>query len=265
MLECVINVSEGGRLSTVDVIARNAGDHLLDLHADRDHNRSVITVVGEDAARAVSTAAVLALDLNHHAGAHPRFGVVDVVPFVPLFSTPMTTAIEARDRFARWLAEELGVPCFLYGTERSLPELRRRAFVDLEPDVGPRRPHPTAGATAVGARQPLVAYNLWLAHDDLETARAVARELRSEHVRALGLAVGPRVQVSLNLVEPEAFGPADAFDAVAARATIDHAELVGLIPQAVLDRTPIGRWAELDLSADRSIEARLAARGLADA
>jgi glutamate formiminotransferase len=262
MLECVINVSEGDRLATVDVIARNAGDHLLDVHTDRDHNRSVITVVGEDAARAVSTAAVLALDLNAHAGAHPRFGVVDVVPFVPLFGASMAEAEQARDRFARWMADELGVPCFLYGSSRSLPEVRRRAFVDLDPDLGPPQPHPTAGATAVGARPPLVAYNLWLADGDVDQAKDVARQLRSEDVRALGLAVGPYVQVSLNLVAPDRFGPEQAYDAVATRATVERAELVGLVPQSVLDRTPIGRWTELDLAADRTIDARLAARGL---
>lgn len=262
MLECVINVSEGTQLATVDVIARNAGDHLLDLHTDRDHNRSVLTLVGEAAARAVTTAAVLALDVTHHRGVHPRLGAVDVVPFVPLGAATLDEAVVARDRFAGWLAAELGVPCFLYGPERSLPEVRRRAFVDLAPDVGPPEPHPTAGATAVGARPVLVAYNLWLADGDLERAERIARELRSDRVRALALPVGRTVQVSLNLVAPDAFGPADAYDAVAARAAVARAELVGLVPQSVLDRTPVGRWAELDLSADRAIEARLRARGL---
>jgi glutamate formiminotransferase len=262
MLECVINVSEGERLATVDVIARNAGDHLLDVHTDRDHNRSVITVVGEAAARSVSTAAVLALDITTHVGVHPRFGVVDVVPFVPLGATTMDDAVAARDRFARWFADELGVPCFLYGPERSLPDVRRYAFTDLAPDFGPSDPHPTAGATAVGARPVLVAYNLWLADADLDAARAIAASLRGPDVRALGLPVGPRVQVSMNLLAPDRVGPAEAYDAVAARATIDRAELVGLVPRAVLDRTPVGRWAELDLAVDRTIEARLAARGL---
>jgi len=261
VLESVVNVSEGRDRSVIDVIARNAGAQLLDVHTDPDHHRSVLTLVGEEAAQAVATAAVLALDLRRHAGVHPRFGVVDVVPFVPLGSTAFARAVGARDDFARWMAEQLGVPCFLYGPERSLPEVRRRAFRDLAPDVGPTEPHPTAGATAVGARPVMVAYNLWLESADLATARRLAGEVRGPHVRALGLAVGDQVQVSMNLLAPSDVGPADVYDAVAARAPIARAELVGLVPRALLDRTPRARWDDLDLSEDRSIEARLEARG----
>jgi glutamate formiminotransferase len=261
MLESVINISEGRRRSMIDVIARNAGAQLLDVHTDADHHRSVVTVVGEDAARAVTTAAVLSLDLRQHEGAHPRFGVVDVVPFVPLGSADLDRAVVARDQFARWLGDELGVPCFLYGPERTLPEVRRRAFRDLAPDVGPSEPHPTAGATAVGARRVMVAYNLWLAEPDLTAARRIAAEVRSPHVRALGLAVGDGVQVSMNLIDPLEVGPADVYDAVGALTRIDRAELVGLVPSALLERTPRTRWGDLDLAEDRTIEARLAARG----
>ncbi len=262
MLECVINLSEGRDTALVEVIARNGGRELLDVHADPDHNRSVVTVIGEPATRAIAAAAVLALDLRAHGGAHPRLGVVDVVPFVPLGSSTMADALEARDRFGAWLAAEFGVPCFVYGPERSLPDVRRRAFDDLAPDFGPPAPHKTAGATAVGARAPLVAYNLWLEQPDLALAKQIARELRGPFVRTLGLVVGPHVQVSMNLIEPTVFDPADAFDAVSARAPIARAELVGLVPRAVLDRTPRARWAQLDLSDDRSIEARAAARGV---
>jgi glutamate formiminotransferase len=261
MLECVINLSEGRRPEVVELIARNAGAELLDVHMDGDHHRSVVTVVGEMAARAVATAAVLALDLRAHDGAHPRFGVVDVAPFVPLGSASIDDAVAARDALARTMAEQLGVPCFLYGPDRGLPEVRRRAFVDLEPDFGPREPHPTAGATAVGARPILVAYNVWLAEPDLSKARAIAAELRSPSVRALGLAVGQQVQVSMNLIAPLTVGPAEVYDEVAARAPIDRGELVGLIPRALLTRTPTARWRDLDLGEDRTIEARLATRG----
>jgi glutamate formiminotransferase len=262
VLESVINISEGRRIDVVDLIARNAGRGLLDVHVDPDHHRSVLTLVGIEAARAVTTAAVLALDLGPHEGAHPRFGVVDVVPFVPLGSATLADAVEARDDFARTIAGQLGVPCFLYGPERSLPELRRRAFVDLAPDFGPDEPHPTAGATAVGARPVLVAYNVWLAEPDLVEARRIASALRGPAVRALGLAVGQHVQVSMNLIAPLTVGPAEVYDAIAARVAIDRAELVGLIPSALLDRTPAARWHDLDLDRDRTIEARLAARGL---
>jgi glutamate formiminotransferase len=267
MLECVINISEGRRPDVVELIARNGGGHLLDVHIDADHNRSVVTVVGEDAARAVTAAAVLALDLRSHEGAHPRFGVVDVVPFVPL--TPLdgtqadlAGALAARDRFADWLSTTLGVPCFRYGPERSLPELRRRAFVDLLPDRGPPTPHPTAGATAVGARPLLIAYNLWLAHDDLDVARRLARDLRSGRVRALGFEVAGRAQVSMNLIAPFEVGPAEVYDAVADQTSVERAELVGLVPRAVLDRIPRERWPTLGLNERDTIEARLRAQGI---
>lgn len=262
MLECVINISEGRSVATVELIARNAGGSLLDVHTDPYHNRSVITTIGEEAARAVAAAAVLALDLRRHQGAHPRFGVVDVVPFVPLGSSSLDDAVKARDRFARWLAEELAVPCFLYGPERSLPDVRRHAFDSLPPDIGPATPHPTAGACAVGARPVLVAYNLWLADRDLELARRIAASVRGPAVRALGLQVGPHVQVSTNLIAPDRVGPDAVFDAVAEHAPIERAELVGLAPRAVLETIDPARWDELDLSPERTIEARAAARGL---
>jgi glutamate formiminotransferase len=261
VLEAVVNISEGGDAALVAAIGSAAGGDLLDVHSDPHHNRTVLTLVGEEAARAVARAAVARLDLRRHVGVHPRLGVVDVVPFVPLGGSTMGDAVAARDRFAAWISAELGVPAFAYGPERALPEVRRRAFADLAPDAGPARPHVTAGAVAVGARPPLVAWNLWLARPDLTRARQVAAAVRDDHVRALGLAVGDRVQVSLNLVAPEVVGPAEAWDRVAALVAVDGAELVGLVPRAVLDRTDPGRWDQLDLAPDRTIEGRLAGRG----
>jgi glutamate formiminotransferase len=184
--------------------------------------------------------------------------VVDVVPFVPLAGSLLGDAVAARDAFAAWFAGELGVPCFRYGPERTLPEVRRRAFRDLAPDLGPDRPHPTAGACCVGARELLVAYNVWLVTPDLARARAVAAAVRSPGIRALGLACGNRVQVSMNLVDPLVEGPAAAYDAVAARAPVAGAELVGLVPAAVLEAIPPSRWEELDLGPHRTIESRVA-------
>ncbi len=263
VLECVVNVSEGRDRPTIDAVAAAGGRAVLDVHSDPLHHRSVLTLAGpgaevEAAAQAVATEAVRRIDIRGHAGVHPRLGAVDVVPFVPLAGATMADALAARNRFAAWAAEILGVPCFLYGPERTLPEIRRGAFAGLLPDRGGPVAHPTAGAMCVGARPVLVAYNVWLAAGvSLATARRVASELRGPAIRALGLDVGGRAQVSMNLVDPGAVGPAEAYDAVAALATVDRAELVGLVPAAVLEAVPAPRWAELDLGPSRTIEATL--------
>lgn len=258
MLECVLNISEGRDVDTLDAIAAAAGDALLDLHSDPHHNRSVLTLVGDDAPRAVATVAVDRLDIGEHHGAHPRIGIVDVVPFVALDGSNADDALAARDAYARWSATELGVPCYLYGPERTLPALRRAARAGEAPDLPTTtRPRPTAGSSAVGQRGVLVAFNLWLAEPDLHRAHAVAAAIRRPGLRTLGLAVGDRVQVSMNLVDPTRLGPADAYDLVAERADVAGAELVGLAPRAVLNATPRARWVELDLAEDRTIEARL--------
>lgn len=261
MLECVVNVSEGRSKPVLDRLCGAVAGSLLDLHSDPDHHRSVLTLGGagaEQAARDLTALAVSLLDLSSHAGAHPRLGVVDVVPFVPLEGSTMADAIEARNGFAGWAAATLDLPCFLYEPERSLPQVRRQAWRGLEPDTGPGRPHPTAGAACVGARPLLVAYNVWLKGGDVALARQIAAELRGPGVRSLGLQLGEHAQVSFNLVDPLEVGPAAVYDAVAARAPVERAELVGLVPAAVLAMTPRHRWGELDLGETRTIEARLA-------
>jgi glutamate formiminotransferase len=265
MLECVINISEGRDRELLARLADLVEKALLDLHADAHHNRSVFTLAGEDvldAAKALCAQAVLELDLRRHEGVHPRLGVVDVVPFVPI-GAPLGSdmdlgpAVAARDSFAEFAATELGLPCFLYGPERSLPEIRRAAFHDLAPDLGPAHPDPRSGAVCVGARVPLVAYNLVLAAADLELGKEIAKSIRSRSVRALGLRVGADVQVSCNLVEPWIVGPAECYDAVATLAEVRAAELVGLVPREVLDGIGPNRYVQLDLGPDRTIEARL--------
>lgn len=265
MLECVVNVSEGRDGAAIAAMANAAGRDLLDLHSDPFHHRSVLTLVGEEAPQRVAETAVSVVDLHGHDGVHPTLGVVDVVPFVPLGDAAITDAVRARDRFVDWMADAFDVPCFRYGPERSLPELRRRAFKTLTPDAGPPSPHPHLGATAVGARHLLVAYNLWLSDADLHVAQAVARAIRAPTLRALGLGVGTGVQVSMNLVSPLVTGPGEAYDLVQDRVrtaggSIERAELVGLVPEAVLVRVPESGWDRLDLGPDRTIEARLAAR-----
>ncbi len=240
-----------------------------------------------DRVQMVAGTAVEMVDLREHEGVHPRMGSVDVIPFVSLWRDadgnlsdgPIEEALAARAHFMRWAATELRLPCFCYGPERSLPEVRRDAFRTLRPDAGPPEPHLTAGSCAVGARPLLVAYNLWLSgardgrgpkgwdgpQEQLELARSIARSVRGPTVRALGLRVGSDVQVSVNLIDPFHTGPVQIYDSVAMLAAesgtgIEHAELVGLVPKRVLADIPAHRLAELGLDEKHSIEALLEAR-----
>jgi glutamate formiminotransferase / 5-formyltetrahydrofolate cyclo-ligase len=281
LLECVVNVSEGRERAVLDHLAVAAGPALLDTHRDPDHNRTVFTLAGpadlvEESSRALARATLARLDLRRHRGAHPRLGVLDVVPFVPYepgraAPRDLTAAVDVRDRFAHWLGEDMAVPSFLYGPlpggrTRSLPDIRRLAFgaapAGLLPDAGPVRADPRHGAVAVGARRVLVAYNVWVS--SVEVARQVAPLVRGPEVRALGLAVGVRAQVSCNLIDPDRFGPARLYDEVAALvgergAVVEGGELVGLIPEVVLATVPVARRAELGLSETETVEARLSA------
>lgn len=268
MLECVVNISEGRDESLVRRIAGRensaAGGDVLDIHSDPDHNRSVLTMIGTTAPRAVTRRAVELLDIRRHGGEHPRLGVVDVVPFVALDGSTHDDALAARDEFATWASAELGLPVFLYGPERTLPDVRRGAWKTLEPDLGPRAPHPTAGAVCVGVRPVLVAYNVLLDTDDMELARSVANLVRRPGLRTLAFHVAGRAQVSMNIVDADAISVADAYDAVAERARaagtgVLRAELVGLLPERHLDKVPPQRWEELDVAPERTIEARLRA------
>jgi len=282
--ECVINISEGRDAGVVSRVAGAGGDCLLDVHSDAEHHRSVLTLVGpladvEDAARRVAETAVRSIDLTTHQGVHPRLGAVDVVPFVPLSGPVGTTTawesvLAARNAFATWAGDELGVPCFLYGPERSLPDVRRRAFSTLSPDAGPATPHPTAGATAVGARTVLIAYNVWIAAADpdlmavddvVAVARTLASGLRRPGLRTLGLAVGGGAQVSCNVVEPDRVALTEVYDDVARDAQAHgcmavRGELVGLLPGSALAAVPERRWVELGLRAEDTIEFRLGTR-----
>ena len=203
---------------------------------------------------------------------------MDVVPFVPLPPASWTdtvgqgVAVAARDRYAAWVGAELSVPVFLYGpmpggAVRTLPQVRQGAFGRFAPDAGPPAPHPTAGATAAGARGVLVAYNMWVSGGDPALARSVAAAVRAPAVRALAFDLPSGLQVSCNLVEPDQVGPAQVHDEVArllaARgASVDRCELVGLVPAAVLEAVPRHRWRELGLAEETTIEARLEARSL---
>jgi glutamate formiminotransferase len=271
LLECVPNLSEGRRPEVVARLASAAagrGVQLLDVSSDPDHNRSVFTLAGEPetliaALLALCEAAIAEIDLRGHQGVHPRIGAVDVVPFVPLGDTPMAVAVGTARRLAQELARRFTLPVYLYEDaaarpeRRSLAAIRRGGFEGLagkladpvwKPDYGPARPHPSAGATVVGARFFLIACNAILDTADVAVARAVAAAVRESGgglpaVKALGfyLASRGRAQVSMNLVDFRRTSLKQALDRVreeaAARgARVVASELVGLLPQqAALD------------------------------
>ena len=258
-LECVVNISEGEDKAILARLAHAAQNSLLDIHSDRHHNRSVFTLVGPDLehdVRALAREAVAQLDIRTHQGVHPRIGIVDVVPFCPLGSETMAEALTARNRFAEWLWDEFEIPGFLYGPERSLPEIRRAAFITMKPQVGYGAGHLSAGAAAVGARGVLIAYNLTL-EANLDLVRDISRRIRSKSVRALALRVADEVQLSLNLITPQTFGPSDAYDFASGFTQIKRAELVGLMPRSVLEKIDRSKWSTLGLSDTTTIEFRV--------
>ena len=273
LVECVPNFSEGRRQEVIDAIVApfrdRPGVHLLDSRADPDHNRLVVSLVGEpgplqDALLQASRAAVAQIDMRHHRGAHPRIGAVDVIPFVPLRHLTMEECVLLARGFARRYADELQIPVYLYESaavrpeRRNLEQVRKGQFEALAaeglgsesraPDVGPSALHPSAGATAIGARAFLVAFNVNLASRDLEAARSIARAIRTSSgglpsVKAVGIALEDRgmVQVSINLTDFRVTPVHEAFAAVreeAARRGIEVAEteIYGLVPvEALVD------------------------------
>jgi glutamate formiminotransferase len=284
VLACVPNVSEGRRRQVVEQLAAACGRPLLDVHADPDHNRSVFTMVAEAAEEVeaavvrLAEAAARALDRSWHDGVHPRLGALDVVPFVALSGTPEARAgaVRTAQYFAGWLGDTLGVPTFLYDEadpqERPLPLLRRDAFTRRRPDYGPSEPHPKLGATAVGARPPLVAINCELDRDDVDLARRIADDVRERGgglpgVRAMGFELSSRgrAQVSLNVTDLEATGVEEACADVAraaraAGADVARIELVGLMPRAVLEECSPAFRRRADLGDEQTIEGRLGRR-----
>ena len=205
--------------------------------------------------------AIDVLDFSDHDGVHPRFGIVDVVPYVALDERDRNRARSLRDATAAWMGD-LDIPVFLYGLvgghERTLPDVRRRAFRDLAPDFGPAAPEWNTGAAAVGERSLLMAWNMYVDGLTSEQVRRAASQVRGEGIRTLALQVGPRWQVSCNLIDPLRIGPDFAYDRLAAvlpeGGRISECELVGLAPSAVLSHIDESRWSELGLSEDLTIE-----------
>jgi glutamate formiminotransferase len=241
MLLAVPNISEGRDARRV---AHIAGPGAIDVHADADHNRAVITYAGANVAEqclAMASRALAEIDITRHEGAHPRTGAVDVLPFVTPGLTLRPAEIAAA-RAAQGLAAELGVPVYRYDKVRPLPEVRAAIARGEPPDVPALVSHPTAGVTCVGVRAPLVAFNVNL-RTTVERARSIAAAIRARDgglpgVRALAFVLPSRglVQVSMNLTRLDETGPAAAFAAVAqhAKDAIVDAEVVGLVPDEVL-------------------------------
>lgn len=291
-LEAVPNFSEGRSPETLQQLVEAAGGLLLDAHADSSHHRSVLTLAGSahelrSAALSLVDTALSRIDLTRHRGEHPRIGALDVLPIVPLGATTMEEAVS----LARSLAGEIGdagsLPVFLYGEadpgRRALPEIRRGGLRGLgerlargaiRPDYGPPALHASGGGVCVGARGPLIAFNVNLDSGEVDTARAIARRVRTSGgglpaLRAIGVRqhdpVGGRVvaQISMNLLDWQQTSLAEAFrrvlaEAGAAGAGVLHSEIVGLVPRGA---TWAGMEMELALREPvRTIEGVYAAR-----
>ncbi len=268
LVECIPNFSEARRPEVVEAILESIRNvpavQVLDRHSDLDHNRTVITFVGppqaveEAAYRAISRAAEL-IDLNVHTGQHPRIGATDVVPFVPLFETSLLECVELSRRLGKRVGSELNLPVYLYEESATRPErqnlenIRSGEYETLKkeigsnpermPDFGPRRLGP-AGAVVIGARQPLIAFNVYLSTDNVSIAEKVARAIRYSsgglrYVKAIGVQVHGLAQVSMNLTNFRKTPLGRVVEMIRREAAvygvaIHHSELVGLIPQAAL-------------------------------
>ena len=268
IVECVPNFSEGRRQPVIEAIARAIasvqGVRVLDVQSDADHNRTVVTFVGEPEAvtegafQGIATAARL-IDLNHHRGEHPRIGAADVVPLVPVRGVTMEECVALARQLGQRVGEELGIPVYLYEEaatrpdRRNLADIRRGEYEGLKeeiltnpnraPDFGPARLGP-AGATVIGARPFLIAYNVFLTTNNVDIARQIAHAVRHSsgglrYVKALGLLVNGKAQVSMNLTDfrhTPVHRVVEMIRREAARygVAIERSELIGLIPQQAL-------------------------------
>ncbi len=254
LVQCVPNFSEGRRpkaiAAVVDAVRQTPGVRLADWSADPDHNRLVITFVGPPdavrvAALASAAAAVERIDLRTHHGVHPRLGALDVLPFIPLTGITLSECASLARSVGAALADRFALPVFFYeaasADHHSLPFVRKSAFQSLSPSCGPHAPHPTAGAAVVGAREPLIAYNVNLAASGIAIARTIAREMRVlphlPGIRALGLRLPSRgiTQVSLNLTHPAETPLLAVFQYVQRRAEelgtlVIESEVIGALP-----------------------------------
>jgi len=282
LIECIPNFSEGRNqtiiAAIVAAITEDPSIRLLDQTSDVDHNRSVVTFVGEpdavvNAAFRGIAQAIKLIDMRRHEGQHPRIGAADVVPFVPLDGATLDDCVVLARRLGERVGHELGIPVFLYEAAAIRPERRNLADVrrgqyeklasmkDVAPDYGLKQVG-SAGAVAIGARMPLIAYNVYLTTDDVTIARKIARKIRFSsgglpHIKALGLLVDGYAQVSMNLTDYRVTGLYQVMEAIRQEAQIDgveihHSELIGLMPQdALIDATKA--YLQLDTFENKSI------------
>jgi glutamate formiminotransferase len=275
LIECIPNISEGRRQDVLDACAAaitSGGARLLDVKPDATHHRTVFTFAGSPATVKASVlalfdAAVRAIDLRTHAGEHPRMGAVDVVPFVPIEGATMAECVALAKDVGAEVASRFGIPVFLYEeaasspARRNLEDIRRGEFEGLaeklsrpewRPDFGPAAPHVSAGASVIGARMPLIAYNINLATDRLDVAKKIATAVRHSSgglrfVKAMGLALADRgiVQVSMNLTNHDKTPLFRVFELVKREAArygvaVLESEIVGLVPASAL--TAAAAW-----------------------
>ena len=293
LIECIPNVSEGRRTDVVtrmsDAIRSEPTVRLLDVSSDPAHNRSVLTLAGDPSGveRAVISLferAVAEIDLRTHRGAHPRLGAVYVVPFVPIGGATMADCVALARKLGAEVAKRFDIPVFLYEEaasdprRKNLEDIRRGEFEGLAakmaspewaPDFGPPAPHPTAGASVIGARMALIAYNINLATDRLDVAKKIAAAIRHSsggyrYVKAAGFRLEDRgiVQVSMNLTNYEKTPLYRVFDTVRREAerygvSVLETEIVGLVPSAALTATAEYYLRFEGFSPDQILETRL--------
>lgn len=293
IIECVPNFSEGRDLDKIEKIVnpfrRKKAVKLLDYQGDEDHNRLVVTALGEPVAlkKAVEEAigvAVELIDMRKHQGQHPRMGAIDVVPFIPIKNVSMTEAISFSKDFAKEVSEKYGLPIFLYENSATRPERQNLAAIrkgqfegmaekikdpEWKPDFGPKKIHPTAGVTAVGARMPLVAFNVNLNTDNLDIANAIANRVRHisgglRYCKAIGVALEERgiVQVSMNMTDYKKTALYRVFELIRIEArrfgvNIVGSEIIGLVPMEALIDTAVYYLRGENFSIKQVLEARI--------
>jgi glutamate formiminotransferase len=293
LIECIPNFSEGRRSEVIEAIVapfrERKGCALLDYRADADHNRLVVSLAGEpapvqEALIQAATVAVSRIDLNRHEGGHPRIGAVDVIPFVPLRNITMEACVDLAHEFGRRYHQETGLPVYFYEEAALTPERRRLEVIrkgryeglkkdiqkpERHPDVGEPALHPTAGATAVGARKFLIAFNVNLGTDDLSIAREIAKRVRASggglgHVKSIGVPLNKRglVQVSINIVDYERNALYRVLEFVRMEAKrwgvpVVETEIYGMVPAAALLESTAYYMQTADFDASQVIELRL--------